>query len=186
MERDLLKFGYTKKWLDYGMLTEEFFNEQKADQIQTGHMGWEHYRYGAFTHWLQSNSLATTIEISNFIELAEEDKDKNMGNSAILMLLETTWLTNEQFNIVKSHAHNIGDSAIKYIMRTELLRDLKQNNLNEQLFKKCLSLGDAHVHKALIENKGITRAMLKQLANNGYNKKIRNIAQQLSQSRKYA
>ena len=186
MEKDLLKFGYTQKWLDYGILTKEFFKEQIADQNQSGHTGWEHYRFGAFTHWLQSNASAKTIEVANFIELAEADNDCSMANSAILALLEINWLSNEQFELVKKYAKNIGDGANKNIIRTELLRTLNQKQLNEELFEKCLNKGDTHVHNALINHKDITKNMLIQLAKKGHNKKVRNVALQLSKSNKIA
>jgi len=41
---DILKLGYTKKWIDYGFLTEEILSKQIAEFEKEGGKPVEHYR----------------------------------------------------------------------------------------------------------------------------------------------
>lgn len=176
IEKDMEKLGYSQKWLEYGILDKEMFLKQLEDFKDTGHSGFEHYRYGAFIHWLKSRKSATNKEITNYIDLALSDEDQAMGESAIVELLGVSWLESEHFELVKIHAAKLGDWAKKKIKRHELLRDLKDRSLDNDLFNACLKQQDSIVHEALIEHPDITKEMMKFLSEKGANKAVRNRA----------
>jgi hypothetical protein len=96
----LSTFGYSQKWLECEILAEDYFNAQIEDHQTTGHTGWEHYRFGAFIHWIKNRNSATNAQINYLVELSLTDDDPLMGQSAKIELLKATWITDGQFEIV--------------------------------------------------------------------------------------
>ena len=67
---DILKLGYTKKWIDYGFLTEEILSKQIAEFEKEGTKPVEHYRYTLFVNWLKGKEALNNEEINNFIAVS--------------------------------------------------------------------------------------------------------------------
>lgn len=171
----LKKFGYSTKWVEYQFLEEKYFSTQVEDQENSGHEGYEHYRYGAFINWLKNRDSASDQEIEQFLDLSLSDTDIVMGGSAAIELLKCHWITDSQFEKVCSESRKFGEWTDKQAIRYRLLRELRSNTEFE-LQTRCLDSGDSIVHEALLELQNIDKSILKSLSENGANKRIRNIA----------
>ncbi|WP_432453759.1 hypothetical protein ACRRS0_22550 [Agarivorans sp. QJM3NY_29] len=157
------------------MLEEQYFSSQVKDQESSGHEGYEHYRYGAFIHWLRTRDSATDQEIAQFLELTLNDTDVVMGGSAAIELLKCQWITDAQFEKVCTESRKFGKWPLKQAIRYRLLRELC-SNAEFELQARCLDSGDSIVHEALLELQNIDESILKGLSENGANKRIKNIA----------
>jgi hypothetical protein len=97
----LAKFGYSHRWVETGVLTKAFFELQLKDHNETGHEGWEHYRYGAFINWFKSHGAFTDQQIRDIAELINSDNDKPMAKSFAQELINSGKLTDIQIAKLK-------------------------------------------------------------------------------------
>lgn len=110
IDRNLLeKFGYCIEWLDYQILDEDYFFSQVTEQEYSGDENFEHFRYGAFLHWIENRNVASDQEIFNFIEIALKDPDITMAGGAVIRLLEPEWITDCQFEKISFEIRKFGE-----------------------------------------------------------------------------
>ena len=134
---DILKLGYTKKWIDYGFLTEEILSKQIAEFEKEGTKPVEHYRYTLFVNWLKGKEALNNEEINNFIVLCTDDKDNRMSGSAIKDLFLSDKISDEQFEIIKLKLPQFGEWTEKLITREVLTRRVNRERMSPALFKLC-------------------------------------------------
>ncbi|WP_127560382.1 hypothetical protein [Saccharospirillum alexandrii] len=77
-------------------MTTSFFELQLKDYNETGHEGWEHYRYGAFINWLKAHQTFTDQQIEEVAELINDDNDKPMAKGFAKELINSGKLTELQ------------------------------------------------------------------------------------------
>lgn len=134
---DILKLGYTKKWIDYKFLTEELLSNQIVEFEKEEGKPAEHYRYKSFANWLEGKKELTNEEINNYIELCAEDKDERMSGSAIKDLFVSQKISEEQFEIIKFILPEFGEWTQKLITREVLARRINRERISPDLFKLC-------------------------------------------------
>ncbi|MCE4555692.1 hypothetical protein [Pelomonas cellulosilytica] len=76
-------------WLDHGLLVGPFFEAQAREfereyESETPEGGTEHWRYGAFVHWLRAKPAEATVVA--LAEAALRDQDPSMAGNVILEL----------------------------------------------------------------------------------------------------
>ncbi|MEL6537672.1 MAG: hypothetical protein AAFQ98_19785, partial [Bacteroidota bacterium] len=109
----LEELGYTEKWMEYGLLTEEALAQQYADLQNGVDHNTEHYRYGTFMSWLNQKTEFTDAEIEEFIELAMNDSDQLMAGSAVKVLFTHPGITKYQFSSPGSKLGKSGFYQVK-------------------------------------------------------------------------
>ena len=119
---DILKLGYTKKWIDYGFLTEEILSKQIAEFEKEGGKPVEHYRYNSFVNWLKGREALNNEEVNNFILLCTDDKNDRMSGSAIKDLFVSDKISDEQFEIIKLKLPQFGEWTEKLTTREVFTR----------------------------------------------------------------
>lgn len=174
LKEKLAKIGYTPLWLDYGVLTIEYLEEQEEVFENSDDQNTEHYRYSTFRKYLSSKSNLSDTEFDNYLRLTFADIDTLMAGSAAVDLFNSIDLTEQQFQRLCNSIGHFGEWTGKIVARQILLRQLRTNKLTDSLFKECIENGDSVIHEYVlnIANKN----QLKELINKGKNKKIRNIA----------
>lgn len=144
----------------------------------------EHYRCGAFSKWIFDTKKAKTKEIEGFIKLALSDPEEGMGLSAIVDLINASWLTDEQFKSISS-LETLQQKIPQEINKIYILRELRKESISGEIFKKCMDSNNSGIQRKLLDHSQITKDMINELAINGSSKKIRNIATQLLRSKQY-
>ncbi|ABC29948.1 hypothetical protein HCH_03185 [Hahella chejuensis KCTC 2396] len=181
---ELHKLGYHDKWLEYQILDPELFKRQWQVYEETGDSNTEHYRYAAFLHWITTRVAAPDEALNHFVDLTLNDPDSMMGGSAFIQLLSAPWLTDAQFDLLSRRSQEFGNWTTDKVERVALMRRLRAGGLTPSLFRDCLQLQDSGLHEILLERSDMDRDMMKQLADQGANKRIRNLAKQYSASKK--
>ncbi|MFA5619810.1 MAG: hypothetical protein WDA08_05840 [Weeksellaceae bacterium] len=174
LKEKLDKIGYSALWLDYGVLTIKELNKQIKIFENSDDQNTEHYRYSTFKNFLKNHSVITEKQLNNYLSLIINDEDKTMATSAIIDIFNLVALTDNQFLIVCNTLISFGDWTKNIIQRQALLRELKKQKLNDELFEKALQFKDPIIHDFLLKNANIIQ--LEKLTFFGANKSIRNIA----------
>ena len=176
---NLSKLGYTKKWVDNGLLTQEELNKQLEILKIGDDTNTEHYRYKTLSYFVDSKDNISDNELFNFLEIAINDTDTSMSSSAIVKLLEKDYLTDRQFERVSGSLSAFGDWTKKVIIKQKLVRRLKVEELTDKLFKESLLSSDKVVHTILLTLVEHDIDRLEALIRKAANSKIRNQAVQV-------
>lgn len=166
--------GYSAKWLEYGLLTQDLLSNQIHTFQNTEDKSSEHYRYTAFRNYLAAKDSLTDKEFANYSELALSDQDRVMGGAALIDLFTKNCLSDNQFDKLIAHMKDLGEWTKNTAIRQTFLRKLKQEQLTDELFGECLEQGDAVVQEYLL---GIANhEQISALAITGRTRKIRTMA----------
>lgn len=171
--------GYTKKWFDYGLLTEEILANQISECQNGEDQNLEHYRYGSFKNWLLRKGEFTNREISQFVELALEDSDQLMAGSAVKELFTHPNISDTQFIMIKTLLPKFGNWTLKLIQRVELKRRIENEPLTEEIVQCCINYQKQFNENNLIEliiDKAERMEILNLFTANDFGKGIRNRA----------
>lgn len=173
-----IELNYDARWLDYGLLSEEFWQNQYSIYLASDDKNTEHYRYGAFQTVLRNHEVLDEVALNHYIELALADTDRTMGDAALGQLLQWPRLSDEQLRQLSSHpAYNL-PFLRKLHQRVFLLRELNANGITDALFQRFLDSQDADIQRVLLLEAGIKAEHLKLLQTEGASKAVRNIAKQ--------
>ena len=176
---ELKDLGYTEKWVDYGLLTEEILTDQFSEFQKGEDPNTEHYRYGTFKHWLSLKNQFTNLEIERFIELALEDSDQLMAGSAAKDLFTHPNISDNQFDWIKTELSKFGAWTIKLIQREELKKRIEKETLTKELVQSCIKHRQVFNENVLIElviNKAGEIDIVDQFTTNDFGKRIKNLA----------
>ena len=180
-ELHLKKLGLTPKWLELGIidsqLVEQELNQEDQDTEPT-----EHFRFGAIHNWLQ-NLDACHIDMAEVCELLSNDPDRHLAKGAFKEIMACGKLTNQQFEDVAAFVSNKYPNIEVYIEQIRLQRQLQNNCLDDLLFARCIEKGERDIQIALINHPKISKPQLIALSENGYSKKVRNLARQALKKR---
>ena len=171
----LSTLGYTRLWYDNGLLTHNLLVAQLNAFATDDNKHTEHYRYGAFKHYLTSRTHLTDEELAGYLQVALAEQDSIMGGSAVKDLFTEINLTDQQFaEVCKKLDEFLGEWTATIRTRQQLLRQLLTGRLDALLFEQCLTNGDSVVQKKLLEV--ADTAQLAELATKGKTRTIRNMA----------
>ncbi|MDR3324270.1 MAG: hypothetical protein LBS89_08730 [Zoogloeaceae bacterium] len=86
-DEKLAPLGYTRRWAERGLLPPpDFLEEQLRLFAQGDDKSTEHYRYGAYLHYLRTHKTLTDAELDNYLDVARHDQDMMMASSAMVDL----------------------------------------------------------------------------------------------------
>ena len=185
INKALQKLGYTSSWIEFGIISNEYLLSQ-YDEIQNSEdQNTEHYRCGGFSNYLNSKEYLTNIEIDNIFKLTDNGPDLcNLHIDRIHQLLYSDILNNEQlFSLIKYT--EVSEPPIqKLYNRKCLLRKIELNGVDSS-FDEIMKSNDPDIHRFILSLPDIKLHQIKWLSINSNNKKVRNIATQLSKNKKY-
>src|SRR3954447_17720884 len=181
----IMKLGYTDKWILYGFLTPEDL-ERQALELESGEDdNPEHYRFRTFLSILSSRSALSDIEIDHYIEIALEDPDRGMAESALKMLAEWSGLTEKAYiKLLSNRAFEVPHIQ-RALARGKLLRDLNSSNLSVDDCDLYIAEGGPDVQRILLEIARLSRKQLEHLSSHGKSRAVRNMAAVMLRSKKY-
>jgi hypothetical protein len=185
IKEHLLRFGYTQNWIDFGFLNEAGLKSQVDQQRLSGDLNFEHFRYATFASWIRVRDSASDEDISNFTLLAFSDPDKIMAGSALADLIDTPWITDNQFEFLAHKAQVFGDWTEKRIIRAKIIRELDKGHWTPQLFEMALAQKDRLVHERLVAHPNLSRPQMKKMAEEGANRGIRARADEALKSKRF-
>jgi len=167
---------YTDQWFELGILTDEICQLQHLEWSKAGaDKNTEHYRYGAWRAFWGAKESISDQDLAKCIALAESDSDPAMGGAILHDILKTSWLSDEQFQMVSSHADD--PSASKVISRYSLFRSLKKDHSSDNL-DRVVREGDSIAQRHVIDNYPLDRSTLEFLEEHGAVRAVRNLARQ--------
>jgi hypothetical protein len=174
----LAELHYVPQWLDYGLLSEEFWQNQYSRYQASDDKNTEHYRFEAFQAVLLNHGMLDGAALNHYIELAMADPDPSMGGSALALLIHWHGLTDEQLHQLVRHPAYNQPFLQKLLQQVMMLRELHSTGINEESFERFLGSQDAVIHRALLSDSRIKAEHLQLLQARGANRAIRNIAKQ--------
>ncbi|MCP4392806.1 MAG: hypothetical protein GY804_00805 [Alphaproteobacteria bacterium] len=186
IEKAIKRLGYTDLWFDCGIITKELLIKQ-FDEIQTsGDDNAEHYRHRAFIQYLDNKESFTNKEVESLLGLEDRGPDDcDLRQNRILSILWSNKLSDDQFQKI-GKIPEIHDKAIdKIYTRFKVIRSLNSTGLTPDNLIIVIKSTDSFVHEYVLSHNDITIFHLNWLKEHGVTKKVRNIARQLSQSKKF-
>ena len=167
---------YTDQWFKLGILTFEIYRSQRQEWSESGaDRNTEHYRYAAWrAFWCALNSISDE-NLKQCILLGASDSDPAMGRAMLHDILKTSWLSDEQFQIISEALNN--PSEKKIVDRCSLFRKLKTDRSLENL-DLVVRDGDSMVQRHVIDNYPLSHLTLEFLEEHGTARAIRNLARQ--------
>ncbi len=181
-EEALRRFGYTKPWLDSGVITPEILARQiearDSDAEERDREGYEHYRFRALSAYLGGRNALADGELAALLAVAEEERlsprSDKLHNVVYVELIGHPGLTDAQFDKISEEWH--GEAFQRAVRRHRLLRGLRQGNREAGFIGRCLHDGDTVVHRQLLVLDCMNLSQLTWLAQNAV-KEIRRDAQ---------
>src|SRR5688572_7091488 len=83
--RDELKFS--RRWFDLGIVDDTCVALAVREYRESDDQGDEHYRYGAFVHFLRRRVALTPRQCRELFDLGADDSDRETGTSMMLDIL---------------------------------------------------------------------------------------------------
>lgn len=111
----LSQLGYSKKWIDNGILTDTLLMNQHKEFNSGEDDNIEHYRFRTLTAFFQTITFIEDSTLEMILEILEEDPDQNMASSAFILLLKNEILTIGQFEMVTNSFKKFGEWTQKHI-----------------------------------------------------------------------
>jgi len=176
----LTKLGFDARWLEYGLLDEQFLRELSERFDTSDDKNIEHYRYAAFYAVLMNSDALDDTLLDRYIHLAQLDEDLGMARSALIELISWRRLSDNQFEHLSKHPA-FADPYIQRIVekKVRLLRQLGSSDpLTDELFERCLASRNRRVQEVLLIRSDISRQQIEVLSQQGCGKAIRNMAKQ--------
>ncbi|MDP6636017.1 MAG: hypothetical protein QGG42_14050 [Phycisphaerae bacterium] len=185
MNKALVRLGYSREWIDSGIISGDLLLQQ-YNEIQTSDdPNAEHYRHGAFLNYIRSRDALSDEEIDNIFALTDCGPDgEDLRLNRIIELIRSDLLTTEQFGELANRSEVHQPPADKVYTRHEILRAIDERGLAET-FERVKQTQDSWVHERVLEHPDLAGEHVGWLAQNGANKRIRNVAKQLSESRRF-
>lgn len=171
----LAELHYSAKWLEYGFLDALLLQQQVELYRTSDDRHTEHYRYAAFCAVLAAHKELDDRTVERFIELAEEDDDQVMAQSALGHLVRSPGLTDQQLQRLRSHPAFAIPALQKLIERAQLLKQLDGAALTDDAFQRYVASGDAIVQQALLSRPDVSQCQLELLLDQAANRAIRNV-----------
>lgn len=166
----LLRFG--EQWFHLGLLTETDLATLGHRYETSGDRNDEHYRYKVFRDYLASHRPLPPAMAQALYELGQVDPDTGMGGA---MMCEIVGLPECPSNVLEKALASGEQQLIKLVRRKKLLAELN-SELTPEVFARCMASQDGHLQRELLARATLSRDQLKQLAEIGANRAVRNLA----------
>ncbi len=184
-EKALKRLGYTEEWLAFGIISEEYLMSQ-YDEIKTSEdQNAEHYRCGGFGDYLRAKESLTDLEVNNIFLLKDNGPDNcDLHEDRIIQLIYRNVLSDEQLESIAQYPEVMERPIQKRYLHEKLVRKINRTSIDE-CFGEIKTIEDSAIHEYILNNKTLLPKHALWLAQNGSNKKIRNVAKQLCNSKKF-
>jgi|GEM_PF-2480152 len=181
----LERLGFTQDWIDYGIISEEFVFKLFDEILNSEDQNAEHYRSGAFGKYIKSKDSLTNEEIRKIFKLQDDGPDKcDLHANRIICLIQSGLLTKQQLDSLTEYPEVLELPIAKLYKRTKLLEDIKTFGI-EANFEKVKKTTDTAVHEFILNLKDLERHHVEWAATLGGNKRTRNIAKQMLNSKHF-
>ena len=184
-ERALNRLGYTEEWLSSGIISEEFLMFQYEEINSSEDQNAEHYRCGGFRYFLNSKEMLTEHEIEAIFSLKDNGPDNcDLHENRIIELIYSGILTDEQLEFIVKFPEVRKMPIQKRYLREKLIRRVNRTSV-EDCFEEIKNSEDSATQEYILEREDLLPKHAVWLAENGKNKRIRNVAKQLCYNRKF-
>jgi hypothetical protein len=167
-------------WLELGVLTEEQLASLAQEFAVGDDPNPEHYRYRVFREYLESRRPLPADTAEALYELGAADPDRAMGQA---MMHDVVNLP-ECPETVREKAAASGERHLARLVHRKRLLARADAGLTAEVFEECLAAGDAVVQRELLARAALSREQLEQLAADGGNRAVRNLAAAQLRSRR--
>ncbi|WP_445359513.1 hypothetical protein [Microbulbifer sp. ANSA005] len=179
------RLGYTQEWIDRGVISEEFLALQYHEINNSEDQNAEHYRWGGFLNYIRGKSTLSDNEVENIFALEDRGPDDiDLHINRVIELIQSGLLTDEQFVNIANHNEILEKPIQKIYQRFTLRRKIRSIGI-ELAFDEVKSSTDTAVHEYVLDLPDIKLEHVRWLAENGANKRVRNIAGQMANSRRF-
>jgi hypothetical protein len=162
---------YPEAWLEYGLLDEALVCIQLDAYRRGDDRCTEHYRGAAFRALLARRTFDDLL-VQRYLTLAMRDPDPGMARAAVFELMEHLGLTEGQLEEVARCP--LCDP--RFLARTRLLRALRDVAPSHVLLQACVDSREQRVHRALLRLPELDLEWVRQLAERGATRALRNQA----------
>lgn len=122
LSHKLSLLGYTSKWLDKGILTENLLDEQVLYYNTGEDPNLEHYRYKTLIGYINKQNELTDQSLAQVLELIEQEQDVSMAASVAIYIMKKKALTEQQFQLVAQTLRKFGPWTEKEIYKQTAVR----------------------------------------------------------------
>lgn len=179
--RDL---GYDARWLAWGLFDEPYLRAQYENFSRDREEGTEHYRAAALRHYFETTAEISDDQLDRYLDICGSQSDPILAPHYLHELIRFSGLRDEQLERLRKHALFQTAGLQAALLQMELCRNLNRNILTDEIFARCLQLGDGSVHTLLLSHPGMTPERYRELGKHGANRRIRNIAAQYARPRR--
>ncbi len=187
IEAVLRELGYTREWLEAGVVGAECLRRQYEEYLHSGDKNQEHYRAAAFDQFLQNKDSLSDAELEAILHLRDEGPDGcDLSQGRILGLLHSPLLlSDEQHDKLSKYFLSIEPGFEKQYVRFRVARRMWSEGLTDEVCEDIKASSDPVLHKGMLEHEEVDRNHLLWLEELGGNKAIRNRARQMLNSRRF-
>lgn len=185
IELALNRLGYTKEWLSLAIISEEYLLSQYAEINVSEDQNAEHYRCGAFGDYLRGKERLTTSEIDAIFSLSDNGPDNcDLMVDRIIQLIVTKILSDDQLEYISKYPEVHESPISKRYLREIIIRRIGKIGASLCL-KEIKDAEDSVIHEHLVQHAELDYDLILWLKDHGLNKRVRNIAKQMSNNKKY-
>ena len=179
------RLGYTQEWLEYGVISEDYLISQYDEISSSEDKNAEHYRYRGFADYLKRQSSLSNQEVENIFKLKDNGPDNcDLHDNRIIELIYSEILSDEQYEKLAAHSEVLERPIQKVYLRFRLIKKIKKHGI-DNAFDQVAKTEDTYVHRFVLELPDVKREHVRWLSENGGNKKVRNIAKAMMNSRTF-
>lgn len=177
------KIGYTDAWLAAGVIDEELLRRQWQRYHESDDHNGEHYRQGAFVEFVRDRREFADHEVDDLLTLEDNADDVDLTENRLFEMIR--WMPLDQLLTLRSrHADLFDRASEKFYNRHVAYRRIDIEGVHA-VFEDVKHLADGPLERDIVEHPDVGREELEWLQVHGKNKKIRNMARALLNSRRF-
>ena len=185
VECALKRLGYTQEWLDFDIISEAYLLAQYKDIQTSEDQNAEHFRSGGFGQYLNSKVSLMNEDIDQIFSLKDNGPDLcDLHIDRIMVLFTARILTHEQFEYIEKFPSVHEPPINKKYLRENLISRIHSLGVPACL-EDIKETEDSAIHNYIIEHDALDYELIIWLKANGLNKRVRNMAKQLSNISRY-
>lgn len=183
----LKHFGYTENWVRLGIVTPSELQKQITEFDASDDKNKEHYRCRAFLVFLDRVVSIPDELLEGILLLTDSGSDEcDLAISRAFDLVDSGLLSDLQLHRLAKHPeYSDHQSFTLTIKRILLRRRLAVEGLTDRIFREVCELNDYGTLQSLLGRDDLDRDHVVWVAQHGCNKRLRNVATQMLQSRRF-
>jgi hypothetical protein len=185
LEKAYRRLGYTPDWVSLGIVSEDYVLKQYKTIASSNDKHAEHYRTKGFYHYLNSKTTFTNQEVEAIFSLKDKGPDNyNLHENRIIELIHSQKLSDNQLNSLNKFPEVLEPPIQKQYFRVRLIRKIEALGIAE-CFKEIMETQGSSIHEYVLKIGELSHEHLVWLSESGLNKRLRNIAKQRLNSKRY-